>query len=74
MLWVYGHFKYFDSSSAGTVFIRKKTVPALKKLAGEQIQLRNNSTSANLVKYFSINLSVKQPLDMGLDQPLLFHT
>ena len=42
MLWVYGHYKYFNSFSAGTVFIRQnltsvdvrfwriKTVPALK--------------------------------------------
>ena len=44
MLWVYGQYKYFNSSSAGTVFIRQnltstdvrfwhmKTVPALKEL------------------------------------------
>ena len=44
MLWVYSHYKYFNSFSAGTVFIRQnltstgvrfrriKTVPALKGL------------------------------------------
>ena len=44
ILWVYGHWKYFNSFGAGTVFIRQnmtstdvrfwriKTVPALKRL------------------------------------------
>ena len=50
MLWVYGHYKYFNSFSAGTVFIRQnltstdvrfwciKTVPALKGLKHTQPQ------------------------------------
>ena len=51
MLWVYGHYKYFNSFSAGTVFIRQnltsvdvrfwriKTVPALKGLTRHSLVL-----------------------------------
>ena len=29
MLWVYDHYKYVDSYSAGIVFSRQKSIPAL---------------------------------------------
>ena len=57
MLWVYGHYKYFNSVSVGNVFIRQnltstdvrfwrlKTVPVMKGLMLEQHQTRIASTS-----------------------------
>ena len=54
MSWVYSHYKYFNSSSPGTVFIRQnltstdirfwriKTVPALKGLIIQQMTMKNN--------------------------------
>ena len=56
MLWVYGHYKYFNSFSAGTIFIRQnltstdvwfwriKTIPALTGLNLDNKLSSNNPT------------------------------
>ena len=57
VLWVHGHYRYFNSFSAGTVFIRKtltyKYSPRTEKVNGHFSTQNRNSTC----RYLSVSLS-----------------
>ena len=74
MLWVYGHYKYFNSVSAETVFIRQN-LTSVVDVCRRQIVPYNDGSRAGIVIDIQKNIPVLRVLSYwyGYRTIFLFH-